>query len=97
MARGRTVSRRRAPGRGRLARRGTLIVGALAVAFTTSVAGAGPAGAAGAVILTTSRTAFSETVAGLNSSATWNPTVVITIPAASVAGTYTGVVTHSAA
>jgi hypothetical protein len=46
--------------------------------------------------LSSSRTAFTSTGSG-NNSATWNPTVVVTIPAAAVTGTYTGTVTHSVA
>ncbi|MEV0537704.1 hypothetical protein [Kitasatospora sp. NPDC050463] len=42
------------------------------------------------------RGAFVSTGNG-NSSTTWSPTVVITVPAAGVAGTYTGTVTHSVA
>lgn len=30
-----------------------------------------------------------------NNSATWNPTITITLPAQAVAGTYTGTITHS--
>ena len=36
-------------------------------------------------------------VAVVSSSTTWNPTIVIAIPTASVAGTYTGTITHSVA
>jgi hypothetical protein len=32
-----------------------------------------------------------------NNSATWNPTITIALPAAAVAGTYTGTITHSVA
>ncbi|MFD2079031.1 Repeat domain-containing protein [Actinopolymorpha cephalotaxi] len=53
--------------------------------------------AAGAVNLNTSRTAFSKTTGtGLNT-ATWNPTLIINIPAQATAGTYTGTITHSVA
>jgi hypothetical protein len=38
--------------------------------------------------------AFAAATAG-NNSATWNPTVSITLPAQAVAGTYTGTITHS--
>jgi hypothetical protein len=47
--------------------------------------------------LSTSRTAFSATATVGNNSTTWNPTLVVTIPAAAVAGTYSGTVTHSVA
>lgn len=53
--------------------------------------------AAQAVALTSSRTAFTHTLGSLASSMTFNPTLVITVPAAAVAGTYTGTVTHSVA
>ncbi len=46
--------------------------------------------------LSSSRTAFSSTGNG-NNSTSWNPTLVITIPSTAVAGTYTGTVTHSVA
>jgi hypothetical protein len=42
-------------------------------------------------------TAFALTLGVGNNSATWNPTLVVTVPAAAVAGTYTGTVTHSVA
>lgn len=45
--------------------------------------------------LSTSRTAFSANAIVGNNSATWVPTVVVTIPSDSVAGTYTGTITHS--
>ena len=45
--------------------------------------------------LSTSRTAYSASAVIGNTSATWNPTVVVNIPAASVAGTYSGTITHS--
>lgn len=41
--------------------------------------------------------AFTKLVAVGNNSATWNPTLVVNAPAAAVAGTYTGTVTHSVA
>ena len=44
-----------------------------------------------------SRTAFSASVLVGNNTATWNPTVNVNIPAASVAGAYTGTITHSVA
>ena len=50
-----------------------------------------------AVAIDSSKTAFSRTVGTGNSTAAWNPTLVVTIPAAAVAGTYTGTVTHSVA
>jgi hypothetical protein len=70
----------------------------------TATAGAGPptftpgqANAAAKVALSTSRTAFSASGAVGNNSASWNPTVVITIPGSAVAGTYSGTITHSVA
>ncbi len=45
--------------------------------------------------LNVDRTAFSLEAGAGNNSATWNPTVVIALPAAAVAGTYAGTVTHS--
>ncbi|WP_354645275.1 hypothetical protein [Kitasatospora camelliae] len=46
--------------------------------------------------LNSARTAFSSNGNG-NSSTSWNPTLVITIPAGATAGTYTGTITHSVA
>lgn len=50
-----------------------------------------------AVSLSTARTAFSGTGLLLSYSASWNPTLVVAVPASAVAGTYTGTVTHSVA
>jgi len=47
--------------------------------------------------LSASRTAFSATVVVGNNSVSWNPTVTINLPAAAVAGDYTGTITHSVA
>lgn len=49
------------------------------------------------VTLASSRTAFVATVVVGNNTAAWNPTVNVNIPAASVAGDYTGTITHSVA
>ncbi|HEX2699178.1 MAG TPA: hypothetical protein VHM89_03110 [Acidimicrobiales bacterium] len=53
--------------------------------------------AASAQDLSTSRTAFTATGLLLSVSVTWNPTLIITIPASAVAGVYTGTITHSVA
>ncbi|MDQ1521295.1 MAG: hypothetical protein QOI55_2368 [Actinomycetota bacterium] len=50
-----------------------------------------------AAALSTGRTAYAATAAVGNNSATWDPTVVVTIPSAAVVGTYSGTITHSAA
>ncbi len=54
--------------------------------------------AASRVTLAVPRTAFSHTaIAGVNN-ASWNPTLVLSIPFSGVAvGTYTGIITHSVA
>jgi hypothetical protein len=57
----------------------------------------GQVGAAQAQILSQSRTAFSSAGLALSITTTWNPTIVVAIPAAAVAGTYTGTITHSVA
>jgi len=57
----------------------------------------GQADAAHAQDLSTSRTAFSSTGLVLSITTAWNPTIVIAIPAAAVAGTYSGIITHSVA
>jgi len=49
------------------------------------------------VTLATSRTAFSASALVGNNTASWNPTVNVTIPSAAVAGDYTGTITHSIA
>jgi hypothetical protein len=45
--------------------------------------------------LSASRTAFSASAVVGNNSTSWNPTVVVNVPAQAVAGTYSGTVTHS--
>lgn len=57
----------------------------------------GQANAGAAQTLAASRTAFSASAAVGNNSATWNPTVTVTIPSAAVSGTYSGTITHSVA
>lgn len=47
--------------------------------------------------LSVPRTAFSLSVSLVSTSTSWNPTIVVAIPAAAVAGTYTGTITHSVA
>jgi|SRR5581483_610360 len=54
--------------------------------------------AAQATNLGTSHTAFSATgIALVTNSASWNPTLIVNVPAGIVAGTYTGTITHSVA
>jgi hypothetical protein len=62
-----------------------------------SVFAPGQASAANAQALSVSRTAFSATAIVGNNSASWNPTVTVNVPAAAVAGDYTGTITHSVA
>jgi hypothetical protein len=50
-----------------------------------------------AVVVNTAQTAFTGGSLLGNNSASWNPTLVVTIPAAAVVGTYTGTVTHTVA
>ena len=50
-----------------------------------------------AVTLSQSRTAFSSSGLVLEITTSWNPTIVINIPAAAIAGTYTATITHSVA
>lgn len=47
--------------------------------------------------LSTGRTAFAAASVVGNNSVTWNPTVIINVPSAAVAGTYSGTITHSIA
>jgi hypothetical protein len=60
--------------------------------FTPGQANAGAKQTLGA-----SRTAFSAASVIGNDTASWNPTVIINIPSAAVAGAYTGTITHSVA
>lgn len=57
----------------------------------------GQVGAAQAQNLSVSRTAFASTGLALSITTVWNPTIVVAIPAAAVAGTYSGTITHSVA
>ncbi|TDT94092.1 hypothetical protein EDD99_8000 [Streptomyces sp. 846.5] len=57
----------------------------------------GQATAGQAQSVDSSRTAYSLAAGTGNNSATWNPTLVIAIPAGAVNGAYTGTVTHSIA
>jgi hypothetical protein len=50
-----------------------------------------------AVVVNAAQTAFTGGSLIGNNSASWNPTLVVTIPAAAVVGTYTGTVTHTVA
>lgn len=50
-----------------------------------------------ALTLTGPRTAFASSGLITTITTSWNPTIVITIPATAVAGTYTGTITHSVA
>jgi hypothetical protein len=47
--------------------------------------------------ISTSQTAFVETAELGPTSVSWNPTVTVTLPPTTVAGTYTGTITHSVA
>src|SRR6266566_3791263 len=69
-----------------------------ATAFTgTGTATAGQATAGAAVVLSTGQTAFTWSAGSGNNSASWNPTLIVAVPATAVAGTYSGTVTHSVA
>jgi hypothetical protein len=57
----------------------------------------GQPGSAQAVPLTRIRTAFSATTVTGDNTASWNPTVIIRIPRAAVAGHYRGAIVHSVA
>ena len=59
----------------------------------TFIPGQPTAGAA--VTLNVVRTAFSRTGSNGNNSATWNPTLIVDVPATAIVGTYQGTVTHS--
>ncbi len=49
----------------------------------------------GAPLSATALVAMSHTAGAGDNSATWNPTLVVNVPAAAVAGNYSGTVTHS--
>lgn len=53
--------------------------------------------AAQAQSLSVPRTAFASSGLALSITTKWNPTIVISLPAFAVAGTYTGTITHSVA
>ncbi|MFI6449494.1 hypothetical protein [Kitasatospora sp. NPDC050543] len=55
----------------------------------------GQATSSQAQTLDSSRTAYSLSAGTGNNTATWNPTLVVAIPAGAVNGIYTGTVTHS--
>ena len=57
----------------------------------------GQANAGAKQTMGSSRTAFSAASVVGNNTAAWNPTVIINIPSAAVAGAYTGTITHSVA
>jgi len=71
--------------------------GAASASSGTAVFTPGQATSGNAQALSVSRTAFSATVIIGNNSASWNPTVTVNVPAAAVAGAYTGTITHSVA
>ena len=71
--------------------------GAATATSGTAVLVPGQALEANAVTLAAQRTAFSASGTVGNNSATWNPTVSMTIPSTAVVGTYTGTITHSVA
>ncbi|MEU0885867.1 hypothetical protein ABZ345_45450 [Lentzea sp. NPDC005914] len=55
----------------------------------------GQVAAGNKVTLAASRPAFALTAGVGNNSATWNPTLIVNVPAAAVTGEYSGTVTHS--
>jgi hypothetical protein len=63
----------------------------------TAVFTPGQATSGNAQALSASRTAYSAAAIVGNNSATWNPTLTVNVPAAAVAGTYSGTITHSVA
>lgn len=60
-------------------------------ASQTGTATLGPGGGA----LSESRTGYAATGVDGSNTAVWNPTITVTLPPQAVAGTYTGVITHS--
>jgi hypothetical protein len=52
---------------------------------------------AGASLSGTPQAAMNATAAPGTNSCTWNPTIAVTLPAATVTGTYTAIITHSVA
>lgn len=70
----------------------TAFSGALVGGFT-----AGQPTAALAQDLSVARVAFSGSALAGTISASWNPTIVINLPASAVAGSYSGTITHSVA
>jgi hypothetical protein len=80
----------------------TVTAGALNITVPASVnlgSGAAATSLTGQMgpVTVTDRTAFTLTLGVGNNSFTWNPSLIVAIPAAAVAGLYTGTVTHSVA
>jgi hypothetical protein len=71
--------------------------GAATATSGTAVLLPGQALSANKQALSAQRTAFSASLTVGNNSATWNPTLVVNVPAQAVVGTYSGVVNHSVA
>lgn len=71
--------------------------GAATASSGTQVLAPGQALETAKVTLAASRTAFSATGVTGTASASWAPTVIVAVPAAAPAGTYTGTITHSIA
>jgi len=71
--------------------------GAATASSGTAVFTPGQLLSANETALSAGKTAFSATAIVGNDSASWNPTIDVHIPAAAVAGTYTGTITHSVA
>jgi hypothetical protein len=68
---------------------------ATVAAVGTGVFTPGQLAAGNAVVINTAQDAFTHTGGSGDNSVTWNPTLVIDIPAGKVAGAYTGTVTHT--
>jgi hypothetical protein len=51
----------------------------------------------GAVTLDSTRTAFSSTGGVGTTSASWSPTIIVTVPSGALSGAYSGTITHSVA
>ena len=69
----------------------------LATTTGTAVFTAGQALETAKLALSEQRTAYSATAIVGNNTASWNPTMSVSIPAGSVVGTYTATITHSVA
>ena len=74
---------------------GTIPRGALSYVAGTATKTGTATLAPGSGVLSQSRTAYAATEVAGSNTAVWDPTITVTLPAQAVAGSYTGMITHS--